>query len=84
MKTNVISVIFVHIRSIFISVHPRCIAGGNTMKHMVHLVAAMHRVLAISPAFDYSLIDSVLSSGQETSSSTMSTHMMGRQILKSG
>jgi hypothetical protein len=33
------------------------------MKHMAHLVVAMHRMLAISPAFDHSLIGSMLSSG---------------------
>jgi hypothetical protein len=54
------------------------------MKHMAHLATAMHRVLAISPTFDHSLIGSVLSSGQETSSSTISTHMTGRLISNSG
>jgi hypothetical protein len=43
--------------------HPRCNVGRNTMKHVVHLVVAMHRVLAISPVSDRSLIGSVLSSG---------------------
>jgi hypothetical protein len=40
------------------------------MKQMAHLATTMHRVLGISLAFDHSLIGSVLSSGQETSSST--------------
>jgi hypothetical protein len=39
------------------------------MKHMAHPAMAMHHVLAICPASDHSLIGSVLSSGQETSSS---------------
>jgi hypothetical protein len=64
--------------------HLRCDVGWNTMKHMAHLAAAMHRVLAISSAFDHSLIGSVLSSSQETSSSTISTHMTGRLIPNSG
>jgi hypothetical protein len=47
----------------------RCNVGGAMMKHMAHPATAMHHVLAISLAYDHSLIDSVLSSGQETSSS---------------
>jgi hypothetical protein len=64
--------------------HLRCNTCENTMKHMAHLAAAMHRVLAISPAFDQSLIGSMLSSGQETLSSIILTHMTGRLIPNSG
>jgi hypothetical protein len=64
--------------------HLRCNAGGNTMKHMAYLAVAMRHVLAISPVFDRSLIGSVLSSDQETSSSTILTHMTERLIPNSG
>jgi hypothetical protein len=52
-------------------------------EHMVHLAAAMHHVLATSPASDHSLIGSMLSSDQETLSSMISTHMTGRLIPNS-
>jgi hypothetical protein len=49
--------------------HLRCSAGDNVMKHMVHPAVAMQNVLAIFLASCHSLICSMLSSDQKTSSS---------------
>jgi hypothetical protein len=56
--------------------HLRYNVGGNTMKRMAHPAVAMHHVPAIFPASGHSLIDFVLSSGHETSSSMIWTLMM--------
>jgi hypothetical protein len=54
------------------------------MKRMVHPAVAMHRLLAIFLASSHSLIGFMLSSGHETSSSTIWTLMTGRPIPNSG
>jgi hypothetical protein len=48
------------------------------MKHMAHPIVAMHHMQAISPASGHSLIGSVPSSGQETSSSMTWTPTTGK------